>query len=158
MNKKYICAIDPGVNGAIAIIESNGKFVSVQDMPTFKTGTKKQKEVDPIKLVEMFDESCVDIVILEKVHAMPQQGVTSTMNFGINFGVLKGAVGSLGLIPVLVTPQKWKKHFGLIKKPKDEARLLAQKRFPSASLERKKDVDRADALLMALWYTETYKP
>ena len=40
MNKKYICAIDPGVNGAIAIIESNGKFVSVQDMPTFKTGTK----------------------------------------------------------------------------------------------------------------------
>jgi crossover junction endodeoxyribonuclease RuvC len=125
-------------------------------MPVYKTGVKNQREVDPIELIEMFNKyGNIKAIVLEKVHSMPAQGVTSSFNFGINFGILKGAIGSLNIKPTLVTPQAWKKHFKLIGKPKDDSRLLAQKLFPSSSLSRKKDCDRADALLLGLYYIQT---
>ena len=152
---KKICAIDPGVGGALGVLDFEGNFLDVIDLPTRLTGVKKQREMDPIALAILLNHINPEIFILEKVHAMPSQGVTSTMNFGINFGILKGAIGAFHITPTLVTPQKWKKHFDLIGKSKDDARLFAQRIFPTAPLNLKKHVDRADALLMARWYYET---
>lgn len=153
--ESFTISVDPGVNGAIAVLDPWGKCQVVYDMPTYFTGTKKQREVDGVELKRMLTKYNTDEIVLEKVHSMPQQGVASTFNFGINYGIVKGVIHAIGRDIILVTPQAWKKHFSLLKTEKDEARLLAIKLFPDAPLSRKKDVDRADALLMASWRRET---
>jgi len=154
---KIFIAIDPGISGAIAVLNEDSTLNALYDTPVYKTGVKNQREVDAIELYNILKNYTMEVVVLEKVHSMPGQGTTSSFNFGVNLGILKGVVGSLGLTPIMCTPQKWKKHFNLIGKPKDDARILAKSLFPSASLERKKDVDRADALLMCLWFIKNNK-
>ncbi len=152
MAKVYI-GVDPGISGALAVISEHGKFVAVHDMPTFKTGIKNQRQIDPIKLFAIFQKyPNIGGIVLEQVHAMPKQGVTSSFNFGVSFGIIKGIIGSLGIVPKLVGPRIWKKFFNLVSKPKDAARLKAISLFPVAPLSRKKDCDRADALLLTLYY------
>ena len=80
---------------------------------------------------------------------MPGQGVSSMFGFGVSYGILQGVIASLGIPSVLVTPQRWKKAAGLMGKPKDYARTLAQRLYPAAELSRKKDIGRADAILIA---------
>lgn len=154
MKNLKICSIDPGVTGAIALIDQDGYFLKLKDMPTYKTGIKNQKEIDPIKLIDIFKEMDPDYFILEKIHAMPKQGVTSTMNFGINFGIIKGAIAACNKEPILVSPQKWKNHFKLSGKPKVDALYNAQNMFPEAPLSLKKHVDRADALHIGVWFQQ----
>ena len=79
---------------------------------------------------------------------MPGQGVSSMFNFGMGYGAIQGVLAGLCVPLHLVTPQKWKKHQGLIGKDKDCARTLAQQLYPEASLARKKDIGRADAILI----------
>ena len=80
---------------------------------------------------------------------MPGQGVASMFNFGMGYGIIQGVVSALGIPYELVTPQSWKKRAGLIGKDKDNARTMAQQLYPDAPLGRKKDIGRADALLIA---------
>jgi crossover junction endodeoxyribonuclease RuvC len=85
---------------------------------------------------------------MEQVHSMPNQGVSSTFSFGRAVGVIS-AVCELTRYPFhMVTPQKWKKHFNLTA-DKNEALDLARKLFPAAKLKLKKDINRAEALLIA---------
>src|SRR5690606_16808140 len=86
---------------------------------------------------------------VERVSAMPGQGVSSMFNFGMGYGVIQGVLASLGIPYTLVTPQTWKKRAGLAGKDKDNARTLAQQLCPEAPLGRKKDIGRADAILIA---------
>ena len=98
-------------------------------------------------------------VIIEKVSAMPGQGVTSMFNFGQSFGILKGICSAMQLSMFFVRPAKWKKYFGLINSEKDASRTRAIEIFPyfSSELSKKKDSNKADAILIASFYYETYK-
>ena len=97
------------------------------------------------------------IVVVEHVNAMPGQGVTSMFNFGQSFGVIKGICSALSLPIYFVRPTKWKKYFNLIKTNKDASRTKVIEVFPeiSGQLSRKKDSNKADAILIALYFNNT---
>ena len=90
---------------------------------------------------------------------MPGQGVTSMFNFGQSFGVLKGICAAMQISMYFVRPAKWKKYFNLINSEKDASRTKAIEIFPhfSAQLSRKKDSNKADAILISSFFYETYK-
>lgn len=144
-----IIGIDPGLTGAVAIIGNYG--IDLIDMPVMAKSTGG-KQVDGAALAQIFlqdRERCS--VYLEQVGSMPGQGVSSMFNFGHGYGVVQGVLYALCIPFRLVTPQKWKRHHGLIGKQKDMARTLCIQQYPELSerLTRKKDIGRADALLIA---------
>jgi len=98
-------------------------------------------------------------VVIEQVSAMPGQGVTSMFNFGQSFGVLKGICSAMQLPMYFVRPAKWKRYFNLINSEKDASRTKAIQIFPyiSEKLSRKKDSNKADAILIASFFFETYQ-
>jgi len=143
--------IDPGATGAFAVCR-DGKILDAVDLPVMARSTGKGNELNARELGNLLvpyinGSRC----IIESVHAMPGQGVSSTFHFGESFGALKAVLSVLEIPYTLVTPQRWKKHYGLIGHEKDAARTLAITRFPEVAdkLKRKKDCGRADAILMA---------
>ena len=159
-----IIGIDPGVSGSICFFE-DGKILDVLEMPTMADGKKNKKQVNG---AQIYNEISIKIrgiekqnlrVIIEQVSAMPGQGVTSMFNFGQSFGILKGICSAMQLPMYFVRPAKWKKYFGLIKSEKDASRTKAIEMFPyfSSQLSKKKDSNKADAILIASFYYETYK-
>ena len=157
-----IFGIDPGVSGAICILE-NKKVIDVHDMPTMIDGKKNKKQVNGAQLTNIiknkFKENKEIIVVVEHVNAMPGQGVTSMFNFGQSFGVLKGICSAMQLSMYFVRPVKWKRFFNLINAEKDASRTKAIEIFPyiSTQLSRKKDANKADAALIASFFYETYQ-
>jgi crossover junction endodeoxyribonuclease RuvC len=200
-----IIGIDPGINGAIAVIDVKNDTVEVFDVPTVlveasgrKKTARKKSEYDKLSMSALLSKYAKRKVAvrMEQVHAMPGQGVTSMFNFGRGVGLWEGMFAAFGWEPEFVTPQAWKKEYGdrLFKsmtKPdilkemkkadynrasltkrreydeakkrfesekksakdnmKDEARDLAVELYPELvdSFKRKKDSDRAEALLIA---------
>lgn len=151
-----VVGIDPGNSGAIvdlAVVGDKLRYAAVFDMPLTKTPGKKNK-IDPEKLVSIIKHCKQDntIFVLEQVNASPNQGTVSAFTFGVGYGLIVGAVLSVGADLVLVRPQEWKRYHGLIGSAKDDARAVCTDRYPDFGgefLARKKDVDRADALLIA---------
>ena len=158
-----IVGIDPGISGSICFFEE-GKILDVIEMPVMTDGKKNKKQVNGAQIYnEIFkriDTGHKDIrVVIEQVSAMPGQGVTSMFNFGQSFGILKGICSAMQLPMFFVRPTKWKKYFNLINSQKDASRTRAIEIFPyfSAQLSKKKDSNKADAILIASFYYETYK-
>ena len=155
-----IIGIDPGLNGAIVIMENN-KVLSVFDMPVMSEGKKNKRQLNSAQLVRIIKENTLandDInVVVEQVNAMPGQGVTSMFNFGQTFGAIKGVCAALELPIFFVRPAKWKKHFELINASKDSSRTKVIEMYPTLSndLAKKKDVNKSDAILIARYYIET---
>ena len=155
-----IIGVDPGINGAISIIE-NKKILEVYDTPTMIDGKKNKRQINSAQVSSIFKERLNlnkdVIVVVEQVNAMPGQGVTSMFNFGQSFGVIKGICAALSLPIYFVRPTKWKKHFNLIKTNKDASRTKVIESYPeiSSKLHRKKDSNRADAILIALYFAST---
>ena len=160
----FIIGIDPGISGAICFFE-NGKIIEIIDMPNMTDGKKNKKQVNG---AQIFNEVLKRInnnpkqdirVVIEQVSAMPGQGVTSMFNFGQSFGILKGISSAMQLPMYFVRPAKWKKYFNLINSEKDASRTRAIEIFPyfSSQLSKKKDSNKADAILIASFYNETYK-
>ena len=155
-----IIGVDPGINGAISIIE-NKKILEVYDTPTMIDGKKNKRQINSAQVSSIFKERLNlnkdVIVVVEQVNAMPGQGVTSMFNFGQSFGVIKGICAALSLPIHFVRPTKWKKHFNLIKTNKDASRTKVIESYPeiSSKLHRKKDSNRADAILIALYFDST---
>jgi len=124
-------------------------------------GKKNKKQINSAQVTNIIKERLKDgkevIVVVEHVNAMPGQGVTSMFNFGQSFGVIKGICAALGLPIYFVRPTKWKKHFNLIKTNKDASRTKVIEAYPelSSKLYRKKDSNRADAILIALYFNDT---
>jgi crossover junction endodeoxyribonuclease RuvC len=134
-------------------------------MPTMTEGKKNKKQVNGSQIfneilfrIKKLDKKDVKVII-EQVSAMPGQGVTSMFNFGQSFGILKGICSAMQLPMYFVRPAKWKKYFNLINSEKDASRTRAIEIFPyfSGQLSRKKDSNKADAILIASFYYETYK-
>ena len=160
----YIIGIDPGISGAICFFD-NGKIIDVIEMPTMAEGKKNKKQVNGNQLYNELkkylseiniDEACV---VVEHVTAMLGQGVTSMFNFGQSFGVIKGICSAMQLPIHFIRPTKWKKYFNLINTSKDASRSRAIELFPKVSekLKRKKDSNKADSILIASYYYNTYK-
>ena len=155
-----IIGIDPGLSGAIAILEDS-KIKELFDMPVMPDGKKNKIQLNSALLVKLIKDNIEDlektVMVVEQVNAMPGQGVTSMFNFGQTFGAIKGICAALGLPIFLVRPAKWKKHFELINSSKDASRTKAIEMYPSASeqLSKKKDVNKSDAILIARYYSET---
>ena len=109
-----IFGIDPGVSGAISILE-NKKVIDIFDMPTMIDGKKNKRQVNGSQVTNIIKDKLnlnkETIVVVEHVNAMPGQGVTSMFNFGQSFGVIKGVCSALSLPIYFVRPTKWKKHF-----------------------------------------------
>ena len=155
-----IIGIDPGLSGAIAVLENN-KVLSMFDMPVMSEGKKNKRQLNSALLVALIKENIENSkevsVVVEQVNAMPGQGVTSMFNFGQTFGAIKGVCAALGLPIFFVRPSKWKKHFELINSSKDSSRTKAIEMYPSLSndLSKKKDVNKSDAILIARFYIDT---
>lgn len=152
--------IDPGINGAVGIIDDTAEFPEnererVFDTPTtviLKTGKKDYCNLSMAMLLLPFKRhEC--LVFLESVHAMPGQGVTSMFNFGRGFGIWQGILAAHALPVELVSPQRWKKEMlgDLDKENKNNSRIKAMTLFPKMTgrLSRVKDDGRAEALLLA---------
>ena len=160
----FIIGIDPGISGAICFFE-NGKILDVIEMPTMNEGKKNKRQVNGAQIYNeiskrMNKTHIEDVrVVVEQVSAMPGQGVTSMFNFGQSFGIIKGICSAMQLSLYFVRPTKWKKYFILINSEKDASRTRAIEIFPyfSSQLSKKKDSNKADAILIASFYHETYK-
>ena len=159
-----IIGIDPGISGSICFFQ-DGKIIDVVEMPTMTEGKKNKKQVNGSQIfneilfrIKKLDKKDVKVII-EQVSAMPGQGVTSMFNFGQSFGILKGICSAMQLPMYFVRPATWKKYFNLINSEKDASRTRAIEIFPyfSGQLSRKKDSNKADAILIASFYYETYK-
>ena len=159
-----VIGIDPGISGSICFFHE-GQIIDVVEMPTMADGKKNKKQVNGSQIVNEILEKIKELdkreikVVIEQVSAMPGQGVTSMFNFGQSFGILKGICSAMQLPMYFVRPAKWKKYFNLINSEKDASRTRAIEIFPyfSNQLSRKKDSNKADAILIASFYYETFK-
>jgi crossover junction endodeoxyribonuclease RuvC len=137
--------IDPGIKGAAALIHDDGQ--EVFDWPG-------DPSLAADKIREWILEYDVRLAALESVSAMPKQGVSSTFKFGQNLGQWQGILSVLPIPYLMPRPREWQK--GLVrpsdgKDPKERSLTVARRLFPDAELSRKKDHNRADALLLAWW-------
>jgi Holliday junction resolvasome RuvABC endonuclease subunit len=140
-----VIAIDPGVNGAYAVLSVKGSFVDCDELPRFA------KMVNAVAFSKVLHGLRPNLAIIEKVASRPGQGVSSVFTFGCAYGVAIGCIAGYGAPISFVTPAKWKAHFRLLGKDKDASREIAIRLYPEASskLGLKKHVGRADALLLA---------
>ena len=155
-----IIGIDPGLSGAIEVLENN-KVLNIFDMPVMSEGKKNKRQLNSAHLVNLIRENINSneeiAVVVEQVNAMPGQGVTSMFNFGQTFGAIKGVCAALKLPIFFVRPSKWKKYFELINSSKDASRTKVIEMYPTLSgqLAKKRDVNKSDAVLIAKFYFET---
>jgi crossover junction endodeoxyribonuclease RuvC len=159
-----IVGVDPGITGAVAIIHPDGRTADIYDTPfneITKNG-KNRKEYSESEMARIFHgEAFISDAItegkihlyIEKVHSMPGEGAVGAFSFGKGFGIWLGIAAALKIPYTLITPQAWKKELMQGMSDKDAARGRAQQLFPekSAELRFKKDIGRADALLIAYW-------
>ena len=159
-----VIGIDPGITGSICFFE-DGKVIDLIDMPNMADGKKQKKQVNGAQIYNEILLRTKNVekknikVVIEHVSAMPGQGVTSMFNFGQSFGIIKGICSAMRLSVYFVRPVKWKKYFNLINTQKDSSRTKAIEFFPyiSSKLSRKKDANKADAILIASFYYQNQK-
>lgn len=156
---RYKIGVDPGLTGAIAVL-CNNDLVDILDMPSIAATKGKGNIVSPQlltanveKILKSIDDNCVVSCNIEQVSAMPGQGVASTFKFGRSLGVAEGVIAAAKIPITYVTPQKWKKQQGLIRRDKDSSRQLCLQMFPNKVhyFKRKKDNGRSDAVLIAMY-------
>jgi crossover junction endodeoxyribonuclease RuvC len=158
---RLVIGIDPGITGALALVQASGsvlRLMDVKDVPTASAkvnGSNKSHVILP-GLVDILRDwtdlpfaTSVE-VFLEEVHAMPGQGVTSMFRFGHVAGAIEGVCAGMGLAVTTIRPREWQ-TIARVRKDPDAGRLRASQLFPAMSslFTRKKDHNRADAALIA---------
>ena len=156
-----VISVDPGLTGALAMVGPQG-LEGVIDIPTMeKSGGTVKRQVNAAGLSALLQEWTAGhdknefIVLIERVAAMPKQGVATMFSIGHTCGIIEGVVAARGLPHEIITPQTWKKHFGL-DSDKEKARARAQRLYPEAPLTRMKDHNRAEACLIARYGYEKH--
>ena len=146
--------VDPGLTGAVGVVDEDGRVVGVHDLPVL-IGKNRSKELHLPQIVKLIREMVGDaegFAAVERVHAMPKQGVRSCFRFGKATGHLEGICSALGYQLILVTPQSWQKQFTRFVDGADtkvKSVLAASYKRPDVDLPRKKDHNKAEALLIA---------
>jgi len=154
----WILGVDPGLSGAMAMLHAGA--VDVFDIPTTtRTVNKKEKrQIDPYQLSAWLEiqRPLIKFAVVEQVGTMPGQGVTSAFNFGFTTGCIHGIIAACGIEIRTVSPQVWKRKYGLIGQNKDASRGEASRRFPEFThlWSLKKHDGRAEAALLALYGSE----
>lgn len=108
-----ILGIDPGKSGGVALVDGM-QFVEGHRMPLLSEG--KRDLVDTRQLTRdwsSYMDHRLQAIVIEKVHAMPKQGVSSSFNFGRHTGAVEGWALQWGLPIMWVSPASWKKRMGL---------------------------------------------
>ena len=152
----FVIGIDPGISGAISVFNwETQSLLEVIDMPTLEvdSGKTKKRHISAAGLRNILEGHPDSHVVIEKVGAMPGQGVTSMFNFGRSAGIIEGVVVGLKIPHTYVTPQTWTKAVGRAA-GKDASRMRAMELFPAKAdlFKRAKDDGRADACLIAYYY------
>lgn len=147
--RKCVVGIDPGSSGAIVILGHTGDYIAHLNMPVVKIGTKSR--VNGAAVAAFLRHFSLRHAYIERVGAMPGQGVSSMFTFGHAAGVVEGVVTGMGIPLDSITPQAWKKAAGLIGSDKDAARSRAVQLFPDLRVLDLKGKGQAvaDALLLA---------
>lgn len=155
---KYIIGIDPGLSGALAVLDINTKkVVDIYDIPTYKTKSRARKRgylihMDIKGLATMLDLYAKDTVfaVLEEPGAAPKQGLGSTFIFGHTCGAIHGVLVGLNIDVAPVKPAAWKPAMGL-GRDKNAATAMAKELYPETKhyIKLKKHHDRAEAVLLA---------
>lgn len=155
MRNSFVLGIDPGANGGICLLASDGEIVSLCKMPPTPQDVLREIE-DCANLAKCGERGLY--CVLEKVGGMPGQGGSASFNFGKGFGHLEMALLALGVKTMLVTPQKWQKHYQLGSASqcasktewKNKLKACAQRLFPKLPSGVKAiTLATADALLIA---------
>jgi len=150
--------IDPGLSGALALLDDHGRILELIDMPTLVV-TKTRRRIDALAIVETVDlwatlHGPAINATIEQASIRPNQGASSGFKTGSGFGILLGILTAM-LVPYeIISPQRWQKAMlGVVEKgtAKDRARAHAQQLFPKADLGKRKSQDRSDALCIALY-------
>lgn len=149
---EFILGFDPGLSGAVAILDAKGRLVDVIDMPTVevKVGSSMKRQVAPAALsAELFMYRDA-FAYVEKVNAMPGQGVSSMFSLGRSMGVIEGVLAGLNVPYTMIRPAEWTKAMRL-SDGKDGSRARAMELYPARAdlFKRVKDDGRADAVLIA---------
>lgn len=162
MSRTMVIGIDPGLSGAAVLYDPQMNCVeSCLDMPTKEilTAGKFKRKIDAYELFEWLEQhrQLTRKLVVEKVGAMPGQGVTSSFNFGFSAGAIEACCLAAGYDVTYVQPQTWKRYFGLLGKDKHASRELAIARLPACEsmFLRAKDDGRAEAALMAIYGSAT---
>ena len=154
-----VMSIDPGLSGAMAVFDGDD-LIAVVDMPTHELSRngKAKRQIAASTLAGIFTQHDPRHVIVEKVSAMPGQGVTSMFSFGRSLGIIEGIVAAYDIPVTYVTPGVWTKGIGR-GAGKDASRARACELYPShqKSFARVKDDGRADAVLIGAWYLKGNK-
>lgn len=152
-----VLGVDPGLGGALGLVESSLDVVLARDMPVAKSGTGQRREVVPALLADFVREWRPDVAFVEKVHAMPAQGVSSVFTFGQGYGVVRGVLAALDVPVHLITPGLWKARLSLTA-DKAGARAMAMRLFPrdAALFSRVRDDGRAEAVLIAYFGSQHF--
>jgi crossover junction endodeoxyribonuclease RuvC len=147
-----IGAIDPGAKGALAFIDTSDLTLVVWDTPTFKikSGRTVKTKIDSVNFAEMIRTAAPDVMYVERVGAMPGQGVTSMFNFGFAAGILEGLCAMAGIRMEYRRPQEWQQT-ARVPRGKDGSRARASQLFPKHAMlfSRVKDDGRSDAVCLA---------
>ena len=151
MTKLYL-GVDPGISGGIGLLDHDGKIVLAERMPIMPSPVYGKHMVDGQRLYDTLNNATKNAMVacvIERVSAMPNQGVTSSFNFGVSYGIAAGILGALQISHQFVLPRKWKGDMGL-GADKDLSMGMAMRLWPTLKLL-KKDDGIAEALLMAEW-------
>ena len=147
-----ILGIDPGLSGALAFLDTTTDAAVIMDMPTVEVvrNGKTKREVSAALIADLVAGKGVVQAFVERVSAMPGQGVSSMFSFGRSVGVLEGVLAAYEIPMTLVTPQAWMKAMS-VRAGKDGSRERAMQLFPQYAdqFARKKDNGRSDAVLIA---------
>ena len=155
---KTFIGIDPGLSGAVAVIDPKGSVLFFDTPTTLVSSKSSRRSYAPSNMVNLLSVighetgSVFLHVGIERQQAMPKQGVSSTFSTGYGFGLWIGILASLSLPYTIVDPRAWKKKtMAGMGKEKGASIIRATQLYPASVkwLERKKDHNRADALLIA---------
>jgi len=157
----YRIGVDPGLSGAVAVLDDTGDLALLSDLPTLAAGkgAKISRRLDPAGLARLLEpyRGKVTLALVEQVAARPGQGVASVFSLGDSFGTIRAVLACLAVPVRLVPPAEWKRAYRL-DSDKERARAKAIELFPSADLHRKADHNRAEALLMARFALSVSRP
>jgi crossover junction endodeoxyribonuclease RuvC len=152
-----IAGIDPGATGAVTVLDTELGTLEVFDTPTavVKIGGRQVRRIIPAAFARMLGAYRVDFAALERVHAMPKQGLSSTFAFGHCFGVIEGVLCGLNIPYEMIEPQKWQ-ALARVPNGKDGSRMRACQLFPAYAelFAMVKDHGRSDAALIAYAFTK----
>lgn len=152
-----VLGIDPGaVSGAWALLSPGtprlGPVAECGDIPSL------DGELNVAAFAQMVEDLAPDVAIVEKVHAFPKQGVSSSFKFGRAYGAIHGVIAAKGIPVRPAIPFVWKRHHGISGSDKNRSRVVATQLYPALAkdLSRIRDHGRAEALLIARWHLDKF--